>query len=218
LPNYSPPSGRSVEHSWRHRLAVLANTLAAICAYFMVDPDAVAAWPIAATIVGSGFSHWRRTHRNLTVKWLLAGGMLYALYISLANLLRGQLDPRLSLAQLLMDLQVLNSFDLPRRRNLRVALLVAAILMMVSGTLSRTLVFGVSMFAFTATMIWALFEGYISETSAKVPSWLQVASVLGSTLFAFWPRARHGRCLACRCHYPLPFHCPTHSTRMCAIL
>ncbi|MDB5097511.1 MAG: putative transglutaminase-like protein [Cyanobacteria bacterium RYN_339] len=192
------PSGREVESSMRHRLAVWLNTAIAIIGYVSVDPDATATWPIAATAVGAVFSHWRREERNLLVKWLLAVGMLYALWLSLNNLIRGTIDPRLALAQLLLYLQVLNGFDLPRRRNLRVALLVASILMMVSATMSRTADFGILVVAFAFTLVVAIFWGYVSETGAKQPDWRQLLAVtlgtmlatsaLGLPFFVFAPR------------------------------
>ncbi len=155
------------ESSIRLRLAVLTNTLVAFLAYGMVDVDVAIALPMIAVCCGMAFSHWRRGHRNLALKWLLAIGMLYALWSALGNLVRGAVDPRLALAQLLFWLQVLNSFDLPRRRNLRVAVLVAAVLMVVTGTLSRTVDYGALLLLFAVTLVWSCYEAFAAEAGAR---------------------------------------------------
>ena len=102
--------------------------------------------------IGSWFSHWYRG-RNWFVKAFLAVGMLYLLYQYLANLFLYIQDTRLPLAQLLLWLSVLNSFDLPRRHNLRIAQMVGAILMVVTASLSRDMPFGLVLVAFIVSLL-----------------------------------------------------------------
>lgn len=186
------------ETSVRLRVAVLVNTLVAFLAYSTVDLDVMIWPPVALVIAGAAFSHVRREHRNLALKWLLAAGMLIALWQALGNLVRGAVDPRLALAQLLFWLQVLNSFDLPRRRNLRVAILVASVLMIVTGTLSRTSDYGLILMAFAATLAWASYEGFAAEVGARPASGgrtaglaaavMVAAGIIGAPVFLLAPR------------------------------
>lgn len=152
-----------VEHRTRLRVAVLVNTLFAFWAYGTVDADLPLWLPALVTAAGSTWSHVRRGKSNFWLKWVLAGGMLYVLFQALDNLVRATMDPRLALAQLLLWLQTLNSFDLPRRKNLRVALLVTAILMVVAGTLSRSMAYGAMLAGYAFTVMWALHEAYAAE-------------------------------------------------------
>ena len=199
-PPVAPAShpGAGPEGSIRLRLAVLANTLIAFLAYGMVDVDVEVVLPMLAACAGMAFSHWRRSHRNLLLKWVLAAGMLFALWSALGNLVRGAVDPRLALGQLLFWLQVLNSFDLPRRRNLRVAVLVAAVLMVVTGTMSRTIDYGALLLLYGLTLIWASYEAFAAETGTRperpartlglISALLAFVLVLATPLFMLAPR------------------------------
>ena len=51
-------------------------------------------------------------------------------------------DTRLVLAELLIQLQVLHSFDLPRRKDLGYSMVIGMILIGVASTLSQTMAFG----------------------------------------------------------------------------
>lgn len=177
LPVPAPP-----EESVRLRLAVFLNTACAFFAYATVDPDMRIWLPIAVVGLGAWLSHRWRHHSPFLVKWVLAAGMLVALWVAIDNLIRGTIDPRLSLAQLLLWLQVLNAFDLPRRKNLRVALLVAAILVVVAATLSRTIDFGYYFIAFAITLVLAEHEAFNSEVQAGPARPWRVAGVTASVL------------------------------------
>lgn len=204
------------EGSVRLRLAVLANTLIAFLAYGMVDVDVLVWPPMIAVCAGMAFSHWRRGHRNLALKWLLAIGMLYALWAALGNLVRGAVDPRLALAQLLFWLQVLNSFDLPRRRNLRVAVLVAGVLMVVTGTMSRTIDYGALLLLFSATLVWSAYEAFAAEAGARpdrpartlgvTAAALAFVVVVGTPFFLLAPRKERQLTGAA---LPISVHIPT---------
>ncbi|MEB3284655.1 MAG: DUF3488 and DUF4129 domain-containing transglutaminase family protein [Candidatus Sericytochromatia bacterium] len=162
-PDGVPPSTSSVvarhpanspEDSIPVRMAACSATLVACASLAWVDPEFSVWLPLLGIVVGAVVSHWRRNGRNLGLKVFLAVGMLAALWFSLSNLFLSGIEPRRALAYLLVWLQVLNGFDLPRRRNLRVSVLVAAILMIVTATLSREAFFGLLLVAFAVCWVW----------------------------------------------------------------
>ncbi|MEB3196794.1 MAG: transglutaminaseTgpA domain-containing protein [Candidatus Sericytochromatia bacterium] len=156
----------SPESSLSLRAAVLVNSLVAIGAFGLVEPDEDMLGPFAVAFAGAVVSYWRRTHRNLGLKAVLALGMLAALWLTLGNLVSGVLDPRQALAKLLLWLQLLNGFDLPRRRNLRVSMMVATVLMIVTATLSRESEFGLLLGGFALTWAWVGMASFHAETGA----------------------------------------------------
>jgi transglutaminase-like putative cysteine protease len=207
----------SPEERLEVRVAVLANTLVALWAFQTVAPDSTF-WPYAAAaLAGAVWSHWRRRHRNLGLKVVLAAGMMAALWATLGNLLVEGLDPRRALAQLLVWLQVLNGFDLPRRRNLRVALMVGVVLMVVTGTLNREAGYGGVLALFGATWLWVGLASHAAETGAgplRPLRTLQVglgvlvaAGILALPVFVLaprQPRSLDGTSLPSSVRLPLP--------------
>jgi hypothetical protein len=89
-----------------------------------------------------GYWSWKARHRrNITVKFLIAFGMLMALGIFLAGLVGRESDTRIQLAELLIHLQVLHSFDMPRRKDLGYSIVIGLILLGVAATVSQSLTF-----------------------------------------------------------------------------
>ncbi len=165
--------------------------------------------------VGSWFSHWYRG-RNWFVKGFLAVGMLYLLYQYLANLFLYIQDTRMPLAQLLLWLSVLNSFDLPRRHNLRIAQMVGIILMVVTASLSREMLFGAVLVAFVGSLLVCGHLDMLSEYQQKPairPMGRDVATngwavlIAAVVLFLLLPRGSGGylRQLPMSTMVPLPF-------------
>ena len=98
-------------------------------------------WAIPLSIVGAVVSWRRRKKRNIGIKFTLAIAMIIALVLFLGKLIGSINDTRLVLAELLVQLQVLHSFDLPRRKDLGYSMVIGLILIGVSATLSQTLAF-----------------------------------------------------------------------------
>ena len=98
-------------------------------------------WAIPLSILGAFISWRRRKKKNISLKFSLAIAMIIALVIFLGNLLESLFDNRLVLAEFLVQLQVLHSFDLPRRKDLGYSMIIGLILIGVSATLSQTLAF-----------------------------------------------------------------------------
>ncbi len=120
-------------------------------------------WAVPLSIVGSVVSWKRRKKRNITLKFLLAIGMIATLLLFFNNLLQNLWDNRLVLAEFLTQLQVLHSFDLPRRKDLGYSMVIGLILLGVAGTLSQTLAFAPWLLLFLALAIPTLILDYRSR-------------------------------------------------------
>ncbi|MEP0881723.1 DUF3488 and DUF4129 domain-containing transglutaminase family protein [Trichocoleus sp. ST-U3] len=129
------------EESILLRVLVQALVVVGIIATDVAAETQISLWAVPLSIAGATWSWYRRRDRNVPVKFLLAIGMLVALAVFLRNLF-GQLnDTRLVLAELLIHLQVLHSFDLPRRKDLGYSMVIGLILLGVAGTVSQTFAF-----------------------------------------------------------------------------
>ena len=128
---------------------------------------------IPLSAVGAFFSWRRRRYRNVGVKFLIAFGMLAALATFLARLLGQPGDTRMLLAELLIQLQVLHSFDLPRRKDLGYSMMIGLILLGVAATISQTLAFGPLLLLFLAVTLPVLVLDYRSRIGLLNASWRQ---------------------------------------------
>ncbi len=124
-------------------------------------------WAVPLSIIGAGLSYLRRRKRNIGIKFGIAIGMLIALGYFFINLLSRSNDTRLVLVELLIQLQVLHSFDLPRRKDLGYSMMIGLILISVSATLSQTLAFGPFLFLFLAIALPVLILDYSSRIGIK---------------------------------------------------
>lgn len=111
---------------------------------------------------------WKSRHRrNITVKFFIAFGMLAALGVFLAGIVGGNGDTRVRLAELLIHLQVLHSFDMPRRKNLGYSIVIGLILLGVAATVSQSLTFGPLLVLFLAIALPILTLDYQSRLGLK---------------------------------------------------
>lgn len=137
---------------------------------------------IPLSAIGATFS-WRRRHsRNITVKFFIAIGMLMALAAFFSRLLGQPGDTRIILAELLIQLQVLHSFDLPRRKDLGYSMMIGLILLGVAATISQTLAFGPLLLLFLTVALPVLMLDYQSRLGLMAGTWKQL-----------WPRLALGR-------------------------
>jgi transglutaminase-like putative cysteine protease len=158
---------------------------------------------IPASAVGAWFSWKRRRYRNVAVKFFIAVGMLMALAAFFNRLIAAPGDTRIVLAELLIQLQVLHSFDLPRRKDLGYSMMIGLILLGVAATISQTLVFAPLLIMFLAVAIPVLMLDYQSRLQVsglslgQFQSWasarrlvgiLALTLGLGMLIFLFLPR------------------------------
>ena len=147
-------------------IGIFATTIAATD---VADPVQSSFWAIPLSIVGSVWSYRRRRDRNITAKFLIAIGMLVALFFFFGALLRQSNDTRLTLAELLIQLQALHCFDLPRRKDLGYSLVIALILMGVAASISQTLTFAPFIILFVAISLPVLVLDYRSRLDLVSP-------------------------------------------------
>jgi transglutaminase-like putative cysteine protease/predicted membrane protein len=129
------------EDSLLLRILVQALVIVGIIATDVAAETQMSFWAIPLSIIGATWSWYRRRHRNITAKFLIAISMLVVLGAFLSNLLINFPDSRIALAGLLTQLQVLHSFDLPRRKDLGYSMVIGLILLGVAGTVSQTVAF-----------------------------------------------------------------------------
>jgi transglutaminase-like putative cysteine protease len=206
-----------VEDSLLLRILVQLLVIVGIVATDVAVEEALNLWAIPVSIVGATWSWYRRRDRNIAVKFCIAIGMLVAMFAFFTRLVQELNDTRLVLAQLLIQLQVLHSFDLPRRKDLGYSMVIGLILLGVAGTLSQTLTFGPLLLLFLAFALPTLVLDYRSrlglervegihqkaENKEKNSNWslfaatlspkyfallLSITVGLGLTIFAFLPR------------------------------
>ncbi|WP_448596762.1 transglutaminase TgpA family protein [Thermoleptolyngbya sp.] len=201
-------SSEPPEDSLPLRVLVQAMVIVGILAVDVSAADAadalgVSLWAVPMSAVGAAWSWSRRRSRNIPVKFCIAIAMLIALAVFFVRLVAERNDTRLALAELLIQLQVFHSFDLPRRKDLGYSIVIGLILMGVAATLSQTFWFAPLLIAFVALGIPALVLDYRSQLGVA-PKTLRhirqslplrpLAGVLGITLalglviFAFLPR------------------------------
>ncbi|NJK66560.1 MAG: DUF4129 domain-containing protein [Microcoleus sp. CSU_2_2] len=151
------------EDSLLLRILVQLLVIVGIVATDVAVEEALNLWAIPVSIVGATWSWYRRRDRNVAVKFCIAIGMLVAMFAFFTRLVQELNDTRLVLAQLLIQLQVLHSFDLPRRKDLGYSMVIGLILLGVAGTLSQTLTFGPLLLLFLALALPTLVLDYRSR-------------------------------------------------------
>jgi transglutaminase-like putative cysteine protease len=198
------------ENSILLRVLVQALVIVGIIATDIAAETQMSFWAVPLSIIGATWSWYRRRDRNVAVKFFLAIGMLLAMGAFFGNLFTQLNDTRLVLAELLIQLQVLHSFDLPRRKDLGYSMVIGLILLGVAGTLSQTLAFAPLLLVFLAIALPVLVLDYqsrlgISKTKKRKTSslltlnssplslrrlsfFLLIVIGLGLAIFALMPR------------------------------
>lgn len=192
---------KDVEDSLLLRLGVLGMVTVGLVATDVAADTANSLWAVPLSIAGFSWSWWARRQRNVVAKLAIAVGMLTALAIFLGRLATLNQDSRILLTELLIQLQVLHSFDLPRRKDLGYSMVIALILISVAATLSQTMTFGVFLLIFLAIALPVLVLDYRSRLgllsttlkSLRLPwrQWVGLFALilgLGMVVFVLLPR------------------------------
>lgn len=161
---------RSPEDSYPLRLSILICVLIAeitILAMGYYSSLNMAAVPLL-TVAGYAYS-WRARHRrNLLLKFILSMLVVAASLFFLRELASSLYDTRLPLIKLLLWLQVLHSFDVPSRRDLKFSLASGATLIAAGAVLSTGMVYVAGLLLFSAAAIVALVYFYLSEEGERL--------------------------------------------------
>ncbi|MCG6133250.1 MAG: DUF3488 and DUF4129 domain-containing transglutaminase family protein [Nostoc sp. LLA-1] len=178
-----------VEEAISLRVLVLALVIMGIVATDISAATGFSLWAVPLSIVGAGWSYYRRHSSNVPVKFCIAIGMLIALGAFFGRLLGELNDTRLALAELLIQLQILHSFDMPRRKDLGYSIVIGLILLGVAATLSQTLAFAPVLLLFLAIALPTLGLNYRSQlglNQAKIPSLKSKKPKLFSSLSVYF--------------------------------
>jgi transglutaminase-like putative cysteine protease len=195
------------EDSWLLRILVQAMVSVGILATDVAADTQMSLWAIPLSIGGATWSWYHRRDRNTGIKFLLALAMLAALGYFVVNLLRSTNDTRLVLAELLVQVQAIHTFDMPRRKDLGYSMTIGIILISVAGTLSQTLTFAPLLLLFLTLAIPVLFLDYRSRLQLaplsianprelrklelpwqKLAQLLGIVIAIGLVIFAVMPR------------------------------
>jgi transglutaminase-like putative cysteine protease len=152
-----------VEESIQLRVFVQLLVVMGIIATDIAIEEPRHLWAIPVSLLGAAWSRWRRHRRNIPIKFCIALGMLVALAAFFGRLLGELNDTRVVLAELLIHLQVLHSFDLPRRKDLGYSMVIGLILLGVAATLSQTFAFAPVVLVFLAIALPTLIFDYRSR-------------------------------------------------------
>ena len=174
-----PASPKEVEDSLLLRVLVQGLVTLGIAAMVVAAAGVTDAslWNLLAIPLSAGgaaFSWYRRRYRNVAIKFFIAIGMLMALAAFFSRLLEQPGDTRIILAELLVQLQVLHSFDLPRRKDLGYSMMIGLILLGVAATISQTLAFAPLLLLFLVMAIPVLGLDYQSRLGLGAGAWGEV--------------------------------------------
>jgi protein-glutamine gamma-glutamyltransferase len=153
----------SPEESLLLRILVQSMVVVGIVATDIAAETQMSLWAVPLSILGATWSWYHRHGRNIGAKFGLALAMLGALGYFVSHLIGSINDTRLVLAELLVQMQVIHTFDLPRRKDLGYSMTIGLILIAVAGTLSQTLTFAVLLLIFLTIAIPVLFLDYRSR-------------------------------------------------------
>ncbi len=164
-----PP--RKPEESLVYRLSVMLTVMTGILAVLSQSE-----WPSISPIVvfftflGYYVSYTRRAGKNTWIKIILSILMIATFFNFLRDLRTTPYDPRIPLANLLLWLQTLHSYDLPARRDLNYSLLVGLVLIGVASVLSIDAGILIYYFFFLLFGSVALIYGNLSRLNEEADS------------------------------------------------
>jgi len=159
------------EDSVAVRLTVLAAVLVAVGAvgaYEEFTGQVLLAGSVIA--LGSWISYRRRHASNTWLKVVIAALVILVARDFLYALLANPYDPRIALVRLFLWLQALHSLDLPRRRDLKYALISAVVLMAVGAAYARDMGFGLWLVPFAVAASVALVTMQMADSGHLAPS------------------------------------------------
>lgn len=194
------------EDSILFRVLTQSLVTVGILATDMAAETQMAVWAVPLSAIGASWSGYCRHKKNTGFKFLLAIAMLISLFVFLGKLVPALQagDTRLVLAEFLIQVQVLHTFDLPRRKDLGYSMMIGLVLLSLASTLSQTMLFGVLLVTFLAIGLPVLMLDYSSRLGVstvksdanrlkktifgRLPIIFAIVLALGLIFFALMPR------------------------------
>ncbi len=177
---------RGIEDSVALRLSVWAAVVLSIVTLSTQSAiNGSLAFAAILLLSGGSYLSWRlRYKRNTVIKILIATFTLAALASFLRQVYLQPYDPRMPLAELFLWVQVLHSFDLPRRRDLMLVLISSLILLALAGSFALSTSFG---WLFLLWLVTALCSLYFAQRSrlaslSDVPATSRLPALSGKRL------------------------------------
>ncbi|WP_201253444.1 transglutaminase TgpA family protein [Nodularia spumigena] len=161
--NVRGSASREVENALSLRVLVLGLVIVGVVATDIAAGTQFSLWAVPLSMVGTAWSYYHRLSANVPIKFCIAIGMLIALGAFFGRLVGELHDTRLALAELLIQLQILHSFDTPRRKSLGYSIVIGLILLGVAATISQTLEFAPMLLLFLAIALPTLVLNYRSQ-------------------------------------------------------
>ena len=199
MPRIMRPRPQSPEDSVLVRGLTGLTVLVAVTAVGVQEdftPQAILAG--GAITAGFAVSHLLRRRRRTLLKAAITALILLVARDFFSALLANPYDPRVPLVRLFLWLQVLHSFDLPSRKDLKYSLASAVVLMAVAAVYARDVAFGLLLlpFAVAASATMAMMAGAARGEVRLAPT-LRASAVLaaaaillGGIVFASVPRGQ----------------------------
>jgi protein-glutamine gamma-glutamyltransferase len=199
---FNRKESRVAEDSIALRVVTSLMALNGFAAVFQIieSSEVLTALSALGVIAGSIVSYHRRGKNNFWIKVAISWGILLiaGLFFRdlLARLASSVSDTRVPLTQMLVALQALHTFDMPRRRDLNVSALVGLALLASASTLTRESNFLVYALIFAALGALMLFFDCRSRTRSLLNASVQTTKVQGTSygarqlpLLAAWSAA-----------------------------
>ncbi len=164
-----------VEDSLPLRAVVLSSVLVGVAA--LVAQRALDAQTALAAFVlipaGFAFSYLRRYERNIPVKIVLAAGMIISLGVFMSAVQRAHSvdQARVMLASLFVWVQILHSFDLPRRKDLAYSMVSSLVLLAAAASLTLSTGYGLFVLAYLPLAgAWLMMSARAKERERAAPT------------------------------------------------
>jgi transglutaminase-like putative cysteine protease len=165
-------------------------------------------WAVPLSLIGATWSWRQRQRPQIGIKFALAAALLVALFHFFQSLLSNLNDTRMVLAELLVQVQAIHTFDMPRRKDLGYSIIIGIILISVAATIGQTMAFAPMLLMFLALALPVMVLDYRSRLklpplglqrqvfqgqAAALPikslsKLLATALALGLVVFALMPR------------------------------
>jgi transglutaminase-like putative cysteine protease len=151
------------ENSFLLRFLIQLLVTVGIIATDVAADTQMSLWAVPISAIGAFWSWRQRDQSQVAIKFALAAAMLAALAYFFQHLLGSLNDTRLVLAELLVQIQTIHTFDMPKRKDLGYSILIGLILVAVAATISQTMAFAPLLLLFVAIGLPVLLLDYRSR-------------------------------------------------------